>query len=77
MGESPEPHVIEGKLYDRGVKGTMQSFQVRVQSDSDKPKVAAAIERELRDSSKWAQRQAVRTLDHLRWSDDEAGQSVT
>ena len=48
-------------LYDRGVKGTMQSFQVRVQSDSDKPKVAAAIERELRDSSKWAQRQAVRT----------------
>ena len=60
VGESPEPHVIEGKLYDRGVKGTMQSFQVRVQSDSDKPKVAAAIERELRDSSKWAQKQAVR-----------------
>ena len=61
VGESPEPHVIEGKLYDRGVKGTMQSFQVRVQSDSDKPKVVAAIERELRNSSKWAQRQAVRT----------------
>ena len=56
VGESPEPHVIEGKLYDRGVKGTMQSFQVRVQSDSDKPKVAAAIERELRNSSKWAQK---------------------
>ena len=56
VGESPEPHVIEGKLYDRGVKGTMQSFQVRVQSDSDKLKVAAAIERELRNSSKWAQK---------------------
>ena len=61
VGESPEPHVIEGKLYDRGEKGAMQSFQVRVQFDSDKPKVVAAIERKLRNSSKWAQSQAVRT----------------
>ena len=51
---SPTPFVIEGKLFDRGVKGTMQSFQVRVQSDDAKVTVATAIETELRSSGRWA-----------------------
>ena len=46
--------VIEGKLYDKGPKGTMQSFQVWVQSDVDKPRVAAAIEQVLRNAHTWA-----------------------
>ena len=51
---SPTPFVIEGKLFDRGVKGTMQSFQVRVQSDDAKETVATAIEEELRKTERWA-----------------------
>ena len=51
---SPTPFVIEGKLFDRGVKGTMQSFQVRVQSDDAKERVATAIEKELRSTGRWA-----------------------
>ena len=51
---SPAPYVIEGKLFDRGVKGTMQSFQVRVQSDDAKETVANAIEQELRRMECWA-----------------------
>lgn len=52
--ESPTPYVIEGKLYDRGIKGTMQSFQVRVQSDSVKKEVTEAIERALRKEDRWS-----------------------
>ena len=51
---SPTPFVIEGKLFDGGVKGTMQSFQVRVQSDDAKETVANAIENELRKTGRWA-----------------------
>ena len=51
---SPTPFVIEGKLFDRGVKGTMQSFQVRVQSDDAKETVATDIENELRKTERWA-----------------------
>ena len=51
---SPTPFVIEGKLFDRGVKGTMQSFQVRVQSDDAKERGATAIEKELRNTGRWA-----------------------
>ena len=51
---SPPPFVIEGKLCDQGVKGTMQSFQVRVQSDEAKETVANAIEEELRKTERWA-----------------------
>lgn len=46
--------VIEGKLYDKGPKGTMQSFQVWVQSDEDKRRVAAVIEQVLRNGHTWA-----------------------
>ena len=51
---SPTPFVIEGKLFDRGVKGTMQSFQVRAQSDDAKESVATAIEEELRKTERRA-----------------------
>ena len=51
---APTPYVIEGKLFDRGVKGTMQSFQVRVQSDGAKEGVATAIEKELQKIGRWA-----------------------
>ena len=51
---SPTPFVIEGKLFDRGVKGTIQSFQVRVQSDDAKETVATAIVTELRSTGRWA-----------------------
>ena len=51
---SPTPFVIEGRLFDWGVKGTMQSFQVRVQSDDAKETVATAIEEELRKTERWA-----------------------
>lgn len=51
---SPTQFVIEGKLFDRGVKGTIQSFQVRVQSDDAKETVATAIEKELRNTGRWA-----------------------
>ena len=54
VGESKTPYVIEGKLYDEGPKGTMQSFQVRVQADEAKPAVAADIEHVLRNDCTWA-----------------------
>ena len=54
VGVSRTPCVIEGKLYDKGPKGTMQSFQVWVQSDEDKPRVAADIKQVLRSGRKWA-----------------------
>ena len=54
VGLSRTPCVIEGKLYDKGPKGTMQSFRVWVQSDEDTPTVAADIERVLRSGSTWA-----------------------
>ena len=52
--ESPTPYVIEGKLHDRGDKGTVQSFHVRVQSDSVKKEVTEAIERALRKEGRWS-----------------------
>lgn len=54
MKESRTPCVIEGKLYDNGPKGTMQSFKVRVQSDAIKKRVAAEIEHVLRETGTWA-----------------------
>lgn len=51
---SSTPFVIEGKLFDQGDKGTKQSFQVRVQSDDAKERVATAIEKELQKIGRWA-----------------------
>ena len=52
-GASPTPYVIEGKLYDRGPKGTMQGFQVWVQFDDNKETVTAEMERVLRRDDRW------------------------
>ena len=54
VGESNTPFVIEGKLYDTGPKGTMQSFQVWLQSDDAKQVVADEIESALRSEDAWA-----------------------
>ncbi len=48
-------YVIDGKLYDPGPKGTMQSFQVWVQSDARKLDVTAEIERVLRAAGAWTE----------------------
>lgn len=52
-GASRTPYVIEGKLYDRGPKGTMQGFRVWVQFDADKETVVAEMERVLRRGGRW------------------------
>ena len=54
VGESTASGVIGGKPYDKGEKGTMQSFQVWVQSDEAKLAVAAEIESGLRNEDAWA-----------------------
>ncbi len=54
VGTSKTPFVIEGKLFDKGPKGTMQSFQVRVQADEAKQAVAERIEEVLRQEGTWA-----------------------
>lgn len=56
VGKSPTPYVVEGKLYDSGLKGTMQTFQVWVQFDSSKPRIVEAIQKKLRDDGAWASR---------------------
>ena len=56
VGESNTPYIIEGRLYDTGPKGTMQSFQVWVQSDEAKLAVSAEIESALRREDTWAGR---------------------
>ena len=55
VGESKTQRVIEGKLYDKGPKGTMQSFQVWVQSEECKQAVAAEIQRVLRSEHTWTE----------------------
>lgn len=50
---SPTPFVLEGKLFDAGENGTMQTFQVRVQADADKQGIARAIARDLSDRGLW------------------------
>jgi len=54
VGESTTPFVIEGKLFDTGLKGTMQSFQVWVQFNSDKKEVLGNIISNLKAKSLWA-----------------------
>ena len=52
---SPTPLVIEGILYDRGRKGTMQTFQVRIQADGHKQGIIEQIEARLRRADLWAE----------------------
>ena len=47
VDESTTPCLIEGRLFDRGTKGTMQTFQVRVQFDSNKKEILQHITVEL------------------------------
>ena len=46
--------VIEGKLFDRGEKGTMQTFQVRVQDDSQRNRILNDIMTTLKERDLWA-----------------------
>ena len=52
--ESQAPYVLEGKLFDRGEKGTMQTFQVRVQDDARKPNILAQCKANLKSAGLWA-----------------------
>ena len=50
---SPTPFLIEGKLYDKGKKGTMQTFRVRVQDDGAKDRIANEIKVSLKKENRW------------------------
>lgn len=50
---SPTPFVLEGKLYDAGDNGTMQTFQVLVQADAQKRKIASQITSALARNGLW------------------------
>ena len=54
VNESKIPCVIDGRLFDRGPKGTMQSFQVRIQSDSEKKRILDEIISVLKKVDRWA-----------------------
>ena len=54
VGGSRTANVIEGKLYDRGPKGTLQSFQVHMQSDDARPAIRRHIGGVLREAGRWA-----------------------
>lgn len=47
------PKIIEGKLFDKGEKGTMQTFQVWVQYDSERVRVLKEIITKLKAESLW------------------------
>ena len=49
VSTSNTPCVIEGKLFDRGPKGTRQTFQVRLQFDSDKREILQEINAKLEE----------------------------
>ena len=52
--DSKTPFVIEGILFDKGEKGTMQTFQVRVQDDSRKNRILNDIITKLKENDLWA-----------------------
>lgn len=51
---SKTPFVIEGNLFDKGEKGTMQTFQVRVQDDTQKKRIFDDIISKLKEKEIWA-----------------------
>ena len=51
---SKTPFVIEGNLFDKGEKGTMQTFQVRVQDDSQKKRILDDIITKLKERELWS-----------------------
>lgn len=52
--ESTTPNVLEGKVFDKGEKGSVQTFQVRVQADAEKTRIREQCEKALREASLWA-----------------------
>ena len=52
--ESPTPNVLEGKVFDQGVKGSVQTFQIRIQNDGEKEKIRKRCEEALREAQLWA-----------------------
>ena len=53
VNPSKQNNIIEGKIYDKGVKGSLQTFQVRVQHASEKQRIFADIINELKGAGCW------------------------
>ena len=54
VSASKQPTVIEGKMYDKGTKGTVQTFQVRVQHASSKKNILDDTINKLKKRGYWA-----------------------
>ena len=52
--ESSIPYVLEGKVFDRCKKGTVQNFHIRVQADAEKTRIRDQCENALREAQLWA-----------------------
>ena len=52
--ESSTPNVLEGKVFDRGEKGNIQTFQIRIQADEEKTRIRGQCEQALRKERLWA-----------------------
>ena len=54
VAESPTPNVLEGKIFDQGVKGSFQTFQVWVQDDAQKARIKVQCQAALQAEDLWA-----------------------
>ena len=52
--ESSTPNVLEGNIFDRGEKGNIQTFQIRIQADEEKTRIRGQCEQALRKERLWA-----------------------
>ena len=52
--ESTTSNILEGKVFDKGEKGSVQTFQVHVQADDEKPRIRDQCENALREAQLWA-----------------------
>ncbi len=50
---STTANVLDGRLFDKGEKGTLQTFQVWVQRETDRPTVQQEIVNTLKDEGLW------------------------
>jgi len=53
LNQSKTANILEGKLFDKGDKGTVQNFQVHVQFDQKKSEILRGIENILRENELW------------------------
>lgn len=53
LEQSRTANILEGKLFDKGEKGTVQTFQVHVQFDESKSEILQSIEDTLRKNTLW------------------------